>query len=446
MTRSLGFRLLAGAAFFISLALLATWFALTHLFEVHVAAQIERELVAVIDTMAANIDRENGVLEISMEPSDPRFTIPAGGRYWQAWLEGTPLLRSRSLWDKEIKYSADPEAYGNLVTMSGPAGGELLAYSQKLNIEGKDGAFDVILTAAADRSEFDQSVEGFDRSLLIMLALTAFALLCAAALQVRFGLRPLRDLSRAVANVRTGSADRIEEAGPNEVRPLVSEINTLLMSERAAVERARARASDLAHGLKTPLTVLSQISETLRGTRHKDLGVTIEEQVKMVRSRTDRQLALSRIAASGKARVEVAPLVEKLVGVMRQMPSAAPLSWQIDIAKGTAAAVDAGDFAEAVGNIIDNARLHAASHIRISAAVSARRLRFVVEDDGKGVIAANRVKILERGQRLDENSEGSGLGLAITSDIARAYGGALSLDHAGIGGLKVLLEWPAAGT
>jgi signal transduction histidine kinase len=446
LTRSLGFRLFAGAAFFITLALLLTWYTLTHLFETHVAAQIERELVAVIDTMAAHIDRENGVLEINMEPSDPRFTIPAGGRYWQAWLEGTPLLRSRSLWDKEIKYSADPEAYGNLVTMSGPAGVDLLAYSQKLNIEGKGGAFDVILTAAADRSEFDQSVMGFDRSLLIMLALTAFALLSAAALQVRFGLRPLRDLSKAVANVRTGSADRIDDAGPTEVRPLVSEINTLLMSERAAVERARARASDLAHGLKTPLTVLSQISETLRGTRHKGLGVTIEEQVKMVRSRTDRQLALSRIAASGKARVEVAPLVEKLVGVMRQMPSAAPLTWQIDIAKGTTAAVDPGDFAEAVGNIIDNARLHAASLVHISASVSARRLRFAVEDDGKGVIAANRVKILERGQRLDENSEGSGLGLAITSDIARAYGGTLSLDHAGIGGLKVLLEWPAAGS
>ncbi len=446
MTRSLGYRLLAGAAVFISLALLLTWLVLTSLFEKHVAAQIERELVAVIDTMAAHLDRKAGALEISMEPSDPRYAIPAGGRYWQAWLEGAPLLRSRSLWDKEIKYSADPEAYGNLVTMSGPAGGDLLALSEKLNIEGDDGAFDVILTAAADRSEFDESVSGFNRSLLLMLALTALALMLAAALQVRFGLRPLRDLSNAVANVRIGEADRIDDAGPNEVRPLVSEINTLLMSERAAVERARARAADLAHGLKTPLTVLGQISDTLRGTRHDELASSIAEQVRMVRSRTDRQLALSRIAASGKARVEVKPLVEKLVGVMRQMPAAVPLTWQIDIPAGMTAAVDSGDFAEAVGNIVDNARLHATSVVKITASNSARRLKLAIEDDGKGVIAANRIKILERGQRLDENSDGSGLGLAITSDIARAYGGALSLDHAAIGGLKVTLEWPAAAS
>jgi signal transduction histidine kinase len=444
VTRSLGFRLLVGAAVFISLALLLTWFALTHLFEVHVAAQIERELVAVIDTMAANIDRKDGVLEIKMEPSDPRYSIPAGGRYWQAWLEGAPLLRSRSLWDTEIKYSADPEAYGNLVTMSGPAGGALLAFSQKLNIEGNDGAFDIILTAAADRSEFDQSVSSFNRSLLLMLALTALALMLAAAFQVRFGLRPLRELSQAVADVRTGKADRIDDAGPNEVRPLVSEINTLLMSERAAVERARARAADLAHGLKTPLTVLSQISETLRGTRHNEISNSIEEQVRMVRSRTDRQLALSRIAASGKARVDVKLLADKLVGAMQKMPGDRPISWQIDIPAGVTAAVDPGDFAEAIGNIIDNARLHASSRVKIVSSVSGRRLKLSIEDDGKGVIAANRVRILERGHRLDENSDGSGLGLAITSDIARAYGGTISLDQATIGGLSVMTQWPLA--
>jgi signal transduction histidine kinase len=444
LTRSLGYRLLAGAAVFISLALILTWFVLTSLFEKYVAAQIESELVAVIDTMAANVDRKKGVLELKMEPSDPRYAIPAGGRYWQAWLEDTPLLRSRSLWDTEIKYSADPEAYGNLITMEGPAGGELLAFSQKLNVEGNEGPFNVVLTAAADRLEFDTSVAGFNRSLLQMLGLTALALLIAAALQVRFGLRPLRDLSNAVADVRTGKADRIEEVGPNEVRPLVSEINTLLMSERAAVERARARAADLAHGLKTPLTVLGQISETLRSSQRDDIATSIDEQVKMVRSRTDRQLALSRIAASGKARVEVKTMVEKLVNAMRQMPSVSPLSWQIDIPAGITAAVDAGDFAEALGNIIDNARLHAASLVKVTGASSGRRLKLTVEDDGKGVIAANRVKILERGQRLDENTEGSGLGLAITSDITRAYGGSISLDQATIGGLSVKTEWPIA--
>jgi signal transduction histidine kinase len=190
--------------------------------------------------------------------------------------------------------------------------------------------------------------------------------------------------------------------------------------------------------------VLGQISESLHRTPYDDIAKSIDEQVKMVRSRTDRQLALSRIAASGKARVDVKTMTEKLVGAMQQMPSAAPLSWQLDIPAGMTAAVDPGDFAEALGNIVDNARLHASSVVKVTGTASGRRLKLTVEDNGKGVIAANRVRILERGQRLDENTNGTGLGLAITSDIARAYGGSISLDQATIGGLSVKTEWPLA--
>ena len=442
MTRSLGFRLFAGAAVLISLALLLTWLALTRLFEVHVAAQIERELVSVIDTLAANVDREDGALKFKLEPSDSRFTIPAGGRYWQAWLEGAPLLRSRSLWDTEIKYSKDPEAYGNLVTMSGPAGAELLAFSQKLNIEGDNGAFDIILTAAADRSAFDESVAGFNRSLLLMLALTALSLLLAAALQIRFGLRPLGDLSRAVANVRTGKSNRIDEAGPLEVQPLVSEINTLLMAERAAVVRARARAADLAHGLKTPLTILSQISESLAMTQNRAVADQIQEQVGMIRSRTDRQLALARVAGPGSASVDIRTAVEKLVSALKKIGSGRALDWTIIGEAGLLASVDPEDFTEAAGNILDNARAHAKSRIVVTAARNGRFCSLTVDDDGSGIAGEDMSRMLERGQRLDETDGGTGLGLAITSDIARAYGGLITLGASSIGGLSVTTTWP----
>ena len=442
--RSLWFRLFAAAALFVSLALVLVWFSLSRLFESHVMEQYEHELVSVMDTLAANLDGNADGLKLASEPADPRYSIPAGGRYWQVWLKGAPLLRSRSLWDTEIKYSEQEEGYGHLTAIEGPSGAQILALSQKLNIEGSKGAFDVIVTAAADKSDMDAALASFNQSLISMLTLTAMLLLSALGLQVFFGLRPLDNLRDAVARIRTGDASRIDESGPSEVRPLVSEINTLLLGERAAVERAKARASDLAHGLKTPLTILGQIGESLNGQEQAEAADQISEQVDLIRSRIDRQLALSRIAATGKDRVEAKGIIEKLLAAMRQMPSQNSIDWRADIPSGLTAAVDPGDFAEAVGNVLDNARLHANSKIKVTATGQDTSLRLTIEDDGKGIAEADFGRVLTRGQRLDETSEGSGLGLAITYDILRAYGGALSLDRATIGGLMVAMEWPLA--
>ncbi len=442
--RSLWFRLSAAAALFVSLALIFVWFSLSRLFENHVMAQYERELVSVIDTLAANLDSGGSGLKLASEPADPRFSIPAGGRYWQVWLKGAPLLRSRSLWDTEIKYSEQQEGYDHLTAIPGPSGAPILALSQKLSIEASNEALDVIVTAAADKADLDAALARFSQSLVTMLALTAILLLSALGLQVFFGLRPLEELRDAVARVRTGDASRIDDTGPSEVRPLVSEINTLLLGERAAVERAKARASDLAHGLKTPLTILGQIGETLTGEHQAEAAEQILDQVSTIRSRIDRQLALSRISATGKESVEAKGIVDKLLNAMRQMPSPQPITWQAAVPPRLAVAVDTSDFAEAVGNVLDNARLHAKSDIRVTGAEDGTILCLTVEDDGTGIEASDYGRVLARGQRLDESSEGTGLGLAITSDILRAYGGALSLDRAAIGGLKVTMQWPLA--
>lgn len=442
--RSLWFRLFAAAAVFVTLALILVWFALGRLFENHVMAQYQRELVSVIDTLAANLDGSPSGLKLASEPADPRYSIPAGGRYWQIWLKGSPLLRSRSLWDTEIKYSEAEEDYGHLTAIEGPSGAPMLALSQKLNIEASTGAIDVTVTAAADKADMDAALASFSKSLFTMLALTAILLLSALGLQVFFGLRPLEELRGAVSRVRSGASSRIDDTGPLEVRPLVTEINTLLIGERAAVERAKARASDLAHGLKTPLTILGQIGENLAGKSEAEAADQILEQVNLIRSRIDRQLALTRIAATGKERVAVSGIVEKLLSAMRQMPSLRQITWHADMPPLLSAAADPGDFAEAVGNVLDNARLHAQSRIQVNAAQRDGYLVLSVADDGTGIDAADFGRVLARGQRLDESSEGTGLGLAITSDILRAYGGELSLDRAAIGGLKVTMQWPLA--
>lgn len=442
MIRSLWFRLFAAAALFVSLALVLVWFSLSKLFENLVMEQYERELVSVIDTLAANLDGNGAGLQLASEPADPRYTVPAGGRYWQVWLKGAPLLRSRSLWDTEITYSKQAEGYSQITAINGPSGAPMLALSQKLNVEGSKGAFDVIVTAAADKADMDAALTSFNQSLFAMLALTALLLFSALGLQVYFGLRPLEQLRNAVAGIRTGASARIDDTGPLEVQPLVSEINSLLLGERAAVERAKARASDLAHGLKTPLTILGQIGETLAGREQGEAAGQIQEQVDLIRSRIDRQLALSRIAATGKDLVEASVILEKLLAAMRQMPSAHPVSWEAGLPVGITLAVDAGDFAEASGNVLDNARMHAKSRVLVTMREEARLCYLTVEDDGPGIPPEDIRRVLERGARLDESSEGSGLGLAITADIIRAYGGLITLGRSSIGGLSVSMRWP----
>lgn len=446
MINSLRVRLFAGGLVFIMLALLLTWFTLTRLFEKHVTAQYEHELVSVIDSLAAKLDRNATGLLLETEPPDPRFNIPAGGRYWQLWLEGTPPLRSRSLWDTELAYSDDPESYGKLVTMTGPSATPVMAISQVLTIDGAEGPFKVIITAASDKMEIENSLGEFRRSLALMLALTALFLVFASAFQVLVGLRPLKTISLAVARIREGQADRISESGPTEVRPLVTEINSLLLAERAAVERARARAADLAHGLKTPLTILGQISETLSKGPQARAAAQIQEQVATIRSRTDRQLALARVAGTGSHKLDIVSLTGKLVAALQMLPGKQKTIWDNRLQGKIMVAVDATDFAEAIGNVLDNAARHARSKIVISSFCHDRMVRFVVEDDGPGIEDSDIERALERGQRIDETDDGNGLGLAITSDIVRAYGGLIDLDRSSMGGLSVTTEWPLVRT
>jgi signal transduction histidine kinase len=442
LIHSLRVRLFAGALVFITLALLLTWLTLTRLFEKHVTVQYERELVSVIDTIAAKLDRDKAGLVLEAEPSDPRFTIPAGGRYWQLWLEGTPLIRSRSLWDTELKYSDDPEAYGRLVTMTGPSDTPVMAVSEILTIDGKKDKFKVVVTAASDKAEIESSLDAFRNSLFEMLGLTALFLVLASAFQIFVGLSPLMTLRQQVMRIRDGQADRISESGPTEVRPLVTEINSLLLAERAAVERARARAADLAHGLKTPLTVLGQIGEALARDRHTVVAEQIHEQVGMIRARTDRQLAMARVAGTGSHDLNTVPLIGKLVAALRLLPDERKIEWVTKLPNEIRVAVDATDFAEAIGNILDNAARYARSKIIVSATRGEGMVKLVIEDDGPGIDDDDLVRMLRRGQRADESDTGNGLGLAISSDIAHAYGASISLSRSSLKGLAVTTTWP----
>lgn len=449
--RSLRLRLLAFSALFVALALAAVWFILGALFERQIAAEYESRLGAVVDSLAANLVKNpaGGMDDwiVEREPVDPRYGVPGSGEYWQVSGSLAKPLRSRSLWDATLPETGPLVAKGSpLAALTGPAGDRLVALASRVTVgEGPDAA-NFTIVAATGRREFDAAIADFGDGLVRMLGLAGLFLLVASALQVTIGLRPLNALSQEVADIRSGASRRLADGGPSETVALVREVNQLLEARERDLEKARNRASDLAHGLKTPLTILSQVAERTGRTQRAggvNASAAIAEQVDAIRQRVDRQLALARMSSLHGRRTELREAVSKLVAVVRQLPTEGPLSWETRIAEGLAAACDPADFSEAMGNVLDNARKFARSRVVVSAANEAGHIAVKVEDDGPGVPEAEIGRILLRGGHLDGRASETGLGLAITTDILEAHGGRLTVENRKEGGLCVRLDWPA---
>jgi signal transduction histidine kinase len=451
MMRSLRLRLLAFSALFVALALAAVWFILGALFERQIAAEYESRLGAVVDSLAANLVKNpaGGMDDwiVEREPVDPRYGVPGSGEYWQVSGSLAKPLRSRSLWDATLPETGPLVAKGSpLAALTGPAGDRLVALASRVTVgEGPDAA-NFTIVAATGRREFDAAIADFGDGLVRMLGLAGLFLLVASALQVTIGLRPLNALSQEVADIRSGASRRLADGGPSETVALVREVNQLLEAREHDLEKARNRASDLAHGLKTPLTILSQVAERMahEGSMRPDAAEAIAEQVAAIRQRVDRQLALARMSSLHGRRTELREAVNKLIAVVRQLPSDGPLSWDNRIGEGLAAACDPADFSEALGNVLDNARKFARSHVIVSARDADRRVLVQVDDDGPGVPEADIQRILMRGGTLDGKASETGLGLAITADILEAHGGRLTVENRKEGGLSVRMDWPAA--
>lgn len=440
MTGSLGLRLAAGAAVAVALSLGVVWWTLERQFSDYVAGRYREEMQAVADAVAAGLALRDGQLALTREPADLRFSTPFGGRFWQVTPEEGPPLRSRSLWDTVIPASLDANADG-FGAAPGPEGGTLLVLSQPLTLGRGEAARRLTLHAAFPQGEFDAALQSFQTRLRPMLLTTALLLSVAAFLQGMLGLKPLRRLRDQVSAVRAGREKRIAGEGPSEVRPLVSELNLLLAERENAVERARSRASDLAHGLKTPLTVLAQLAESLPD---RERAVALE-QVDLILQRAGRQLQAARMGVERMAEAPLAVLAGRLVKVLGPVTEERGVRWHIDVDERLVLPMDPADLAEALGNLLDNAAKWASASVRISARRENGEIAVSVADDGPGVEAADRAAILARGGHLGGAQGGDGLGLAIAADIAAAYGGTLDLGSAPEGGLLATLTVPEKG-
>ncbi|MBB4066409.1 sensor histidine kinase [Gellertiella hungarica] len=445
MMRSLRFRLAAGALIAIALALLATGSILGGVFTDYVVDRYRADMNAIIDQLTAEVEVRDGRLVLDREPADPRFRLPASGRYWQVVPARGDPLRSASLWDTVLAPDRAGGVHG-FAAADGPDGKPVLVVERALVLQvGEGGALPLRMMAAFPEEELASALGGYHSTLRLMLLSTAAVLMSAAYLQGAIGLRPLTRLRHDVARVRAGTASLIEDDGPSELSLLVSELNSLLRERENAVERARARASDLAHGLKTPLTVLLQLADHLPEAER----ALARQQVELVRQRADRQLQAARLGVEQMVSTHLASLCGKLVMVLSPVTRGKGIEWRLDVPGDLAVQADAADVAECLGNVLDNATRYAHAAIEISAGPAvAGRIAIRISDDGPGIAPADAARLLERGEigslPPGEGSGGSGLGLAISRDIARAYGGDLTLGEARLGGLAVTIDFPAA--
>ena len=441
--RSLALRLVLASAAWVSAAVIVSGVLLVVLFRDH----IERRFTAVLfdhlqELVAASEAAPNGALVLNWTPSDPRFNLPLSGWYWAILKDGRAVHRSRSLLDAELPvagHAARPGPHARDLT--GPDGTRLRVIVEDITFPEYPYPFTFVL--AGPESDVERDVREFAWKLAATLGLLAAGLVAAVYVQVRFGLRPLRALRDQVAQIRAGTLRRLPGNLPAEIEPLANEVNDLLGHTDEMVKRARRETGDLAHALKTPLTVIRNEARRVEG----EPGAIISEQTAAISGWLDRFLSRARTAATRRvlgARSEVAPVVADLRFSMARLYGERGLEVHADGLEGLCFRGDAQDLTEMVGNLLDNACKWARREIWIEGRREDETLRIRIEDDGPGVPEERLEEIVQRGVRLDERSSGAGLGLDIVRDIADLYGGSLTLGRSPRGGLRAALELPAA--
>ncbi len=318
--------------------------------------------------------------------------------------------------------------------MPGPGGKEVLALEKLIYVADQKGdEHRLVVTVAMEKARVQNTISNFGKPMIAGLAVLYFTLLASVLLIIYLGLRPLKVLLNAVEDLRVGKASRVGGDHPDEVAPLVNELNALVEAREKQLERARQRAGNLAHGLKTPLTVLTTTAGQLAAAGQGEKSAQVRLAADQMRDLVDRELARSRMAAGdGSHRSPLLPAVERVVETCRRAPRGDAITWSVDVPSNTQLAIDGTDLLELLGNLIDNARKHAKGAVRVIH--DGRNL--IVEDDGPGVATDKLASITRRGVKLDALSPGSGLGLSIVSDLAEVYDFSLEFGKSNLGGLK----------
>jgi signal transduction histidine kinase len=456
---SLALRLFLSATAWIVVILVATGIVLSSLYRHSVERAFDRRLGVYLKTLVADIASpdEQSADRFPQSLGEPLFELPLSGWYWQVTrLDQTkPEIRaSRSLWDAalpRLDNAGVPAGPGGARQgyVLGPADQHLRMVERTIDL-GEDGRF--VMGVAGDAAEIDEELRGFDEALLVTFSVLAVVLLLTTMFQVRFGLAPLKRISEGLAAIRSGTAERLQGRFPEEIAPLARETNALIDANRDIVQRARTHVGNLAHALKTPISVMMNEA----AARSEDpLAAKVREQIGIMRDQVSRHLERARLAARTTVVgtvTEVQPVVTALARTMEKIHHNRGVAIDVEAPAEARFLGERQDLEEMVGNLVDNACKWARSRVTVEVVPQPKTangppvVRLVIDDDGPGLTAGEREQMQEaqRGRRLDETKPGSGLGLSIVVELANLYGGELALGTAPIGGLRAELVLPAA--
>ncbi len=449
-TKSLSLRAALIAAGGSALALLVAGAVFIVQFSNAVERNFDGRLETLLLALIAGTSLDGTVDENAVEgKSGGSFSRPLSGWYWQS---RDPTTGKVIDWSPSLAYDIlpvqdlpTPEHPSRTFTIEASGGRELRALEQLVTLAP---GHTYALLVAGDTEPMRSDTRAFRNSVIRWLGGLAVLLSVGIALLMRLGLRPLRRVRDDLRKIREGDIRHLEGDYPSEIEPLVADLNALVDSNREIVERARTHVGNLAHALKTPLAVLQNETAHASGP----LAAKVVEQTKIMRSQVEHHLNRAQIAAQTNVLgvvTPVEPAVAALARVMGKVHQDRKIAIEVDVAPQLRFRGERQDLEEMAGNLLDNACKWAATRVRISArrGEGARRpfLTLAFDDDGPGLPPEGRAAALSRGKRLDETKPGSGLGLSIVAELARVYGGELSLDDAALGGLSARLTLPAAG-
>ncbi len=454
---SLALRLFVSATAWAVVILLITGVVLSSIYRQAVERAFDRRLGVYLRTLVADVaSPEEAGDKFPQSIGEPLFELPLSGWYWQVTRldpDKHDVRASRSLWDAGLPHLQDrgvpPGPDGSREGyVDGPEDQRLRLVERNIDL-GDEGHY--LVAVAGDAAEITDEVHSFDQALIITFSILAAVLLLTTMFQVRFGLAPLKRITDSLAAIRSGSAEHLAGEFPEEIAPLARETNALIDANKEIVERARTHVGNLAHALKTPLSVM--VNEAAARPRDA-FADKVLEQADIMRDQVARHLKRARLAARltvvGSI-TDVAPVVTALARTMEKIHHDRGVAIEVRADASARFRGERPDLEEMIGNLVDNACKWASSRVAIEVvrerpdpASADQVLRIVVDDDGRGLSPSEREQVAQRGSRLDESKPGSGLGLSIVVELAALYGGDLKLGAAPLGGLRAELTLPGA--
>jgi signal transduction histidine kinase len=455
---SLAFRLTASAGVVSFIMFLAAGILLADLFRAAVERNFDARLEAVLDGLLASVEiKDETTPAMTAALADTRFSIPLSGWYWQVTPMGTSQpqgLVSQSLLDQRLTPDPSALAERNQIGvarfyLTDAEGTKLRAIEQRYQLFGSQQQYSFLVAGNFD--ELRGEIDDFNNALILVLGFLALGLVLAVLVQVRFGLKPMHELESELNAIREGRKEKLSGAYPEEIDAVAQELNLLISANEEVIERARTQVGNLAHALKTPLSVLANEANAANGS----LAQKVQEQIHVMRDQVSLYLDRARRAARARslgAATDIRPVLEGLLRTLAKINDARNIEVELICPPGLQFRGEQQDLEEIAGNLLDNAWKWTASRIRVEARLirdpASNRLWLVlaVGDDGPGLPADRREEALQRGRRLDETKPGSGLGLSIVAETAAMYSGSVSLGVSELGGLEAQVQLPSTGT